>query len=379
MKKSLLITAYFPPLTGGISKSLYNFCHFFPSDKLVVMTDKIFDGEEKIRILTRKLFFKNKLIWPKWLPLIWHTLITIKKEKIKLIQVGQVIPIGYVALLLKKFLKIPYIVYIYGQDLLISRPYKRKYKFLNKVLKNADGIIANSRYTKNLLTDMGINTQVSIAYPCPQYSIKDSILININDFKKANNLNENYILLSVGNLVKRKGHDNVLNALPSVIKEIPNIKYIIIGNGPEEIKLRNKVKDLKLDEYVEFKKKVHDKELINYYSSCDLFIMPSRIINDNYGKPLDVEGFGMVFLEANTFGKPVIGGNNGGQTDAIENGKNGFLVDAKDTQEIALSIVKIANNPELSRQMGEYGKKRVTKNFTWKKQSHKIIKLIERI
>lgn len=379
MKKSLLITAYFPPLTGGISKSLFNFSQFFPADKLVVITDKNFNKKVSYPVLVRKLFLKNKLIWPKWLPLIWHTLIAVKKQKIQLIQAGQAIPIGYVALLIKKFFKIPYVVYVYGQDLLIIRPHKRKYKFLKKVLKNADGIIANSSFTKKLLTDMDINTKIEIAYPCPQHPIKNSISMNINDFKKTTDLNDHYILLSVGNLVKRKGHDNVLNALPDVIKQVPNIKYVIIGNGPEEKNLRKKIKDLKLESYVEINNNVNDEDLKKYYLSCDLFIMPSRIINDNNGQPLDVEGFGMVFLEANLFGKPVIGGNNGGQIDAIENGKSGLLVNAQDFQEISKSIIKIATNPELSQQMGVYGKNRITQNFTWEKQSQSIIKLIESI
>jgi len=377
MKKSLLITYYFPPFTGGISNSLDNFCQQFPSDKIVVLTNIKNDNKNNFKVITKNILIKNKFIWPKWLSLIYHAYRTVKRENIKLIQVGQVIPIGYVALLLKKIFKIPYIVYIYGQDLIITRHSSRKFALIKKVLNCSDGVIANSNFTKCLAIDLGIKNNFIVSNPCPQKVDLNVEKNELQSFKEKNNLQNNKIILTVGNLVERKGHDNVIKALNILNKKINHFKYLIVGNGPYRVKLEKIVNYLNLSDKVIFHNKVNDRDLKYYYASCDVFIMASRILTNNQNLPIDVEGFGMVFLEANLYKKPVIGGNNGGQPDAIDNGKSGLLVNATKVNEIAVAIEKLTNNKNMSDRMGEYGYNRVFSQFTWENQAKKIINYIK--
>src|SRR5207245_756550 len=116
------------------------------------------------------------------------------------------------------------------------------------------------------------------------------------------------IILSVGNLVRRKGHDTVLRALPPLIKRIPNVTYLIAGDGPYRYELETLAMDLGVRERVLFLGRPTDEELPSIYSLCDVFAMPSR----EQTELCDVEGFGIVFLEASACRKPVIGGRSGG-------------------------------------------------------------------
>jgi phosphatidylinositol alpha-1,6-mannosyltransferase len=176
---------------------------------------------------------------------------------------------------------------------------------------------------------------------------------------RAKRKDANKVILTVGRLVERKGHEFVLKALPLIAERYPQLKYLIIGKGPMEKKLRNIVERKKLSDVVEFHGEVDN--IADFYGNCDVFIMPSRFIE----KKGDVEGFGLVFLEANFFGKPVIAGNSGGISDAVIDGETGILVNPENPKEIADAVLKLFDDPKLARKLGEQGRKRVLEEFTW--------------
>jgi phosphatidylinositol alpha-1,6-mannosyltransferase len=114
-----------------------------------------------------------------------------------------------------------------------------------------------------------------------------------------------------------------------------------------------------------------DAERDQWYNASDIFIMPSRNING------DFEGFGIVYLEANLAGKPVIAGRSGGVGDAVIDGLNGLMVDPENVNDIREKIIKLALNPELRHKLGEQGRRRVIEEFNWKKQVNKIYKITQ--
>ncbi|MBU4015184.1 glycosyltransferase family 4 protein [Patescibacteria group bacterium] len=114
------------------------------------------------------------------------------------------------------------------------------------------------------------------------------------------------------------------------------------------------------------KKKKDDESRNAWYKICDIFIMPARNIKG------DFEGFGIVYLEANLAGKPVIAGNSGGARDAVENGVNGLLVNPEDINEISNAIIKLAQDENLRKKLGEQGRERSIREFSWEKQAEKI-------
>lgn len=133
------------------------------------------------------------------------------------------------------------------------------------------------------------------------------------------------IILSVGNLVSRKGHDMVIRALPRLLDTIGKVRYLIAGDGPYRAELEDLASSLGVQGHVVFAGKVPDADLPDIYSLCDLFVLPSR----EQPESCDAERFGMVFLEANASGKPVVAGKSGGVGDAVLDGETGLLVEPR--------------------------------------------------
>ena len=165
----------------------------------------------------------------------------------------------------------------------------------------------------------------------------------------------------------------VLHALSQLVSEFPELKYIVIGTGPDFNRLQRIVRNLCLNHHTIFVGKVHDKELSKYYALSDIFVMASRSHFDYSGR---IEGFGLVFAEANAFGKPVIAGKTGGVPEVVIHGYNGILVDPYDVGEIQKAIRKMLLNPEIRRIMGENGRRLVLEKFNILRMAKKVIKII---
>jgi len=376
MKKVLLITLEFPPQVGGVANYLANLCHNLSKGKLIVLASHsprsyLFDQNQEYKIYRRKLIIKTILFWPRWFLLFWHTCKLVKQEKIEKILVGQVLPVGYPALILWKIFKIPYSVFTYGMDITLPLKNKWKKKLLITVLKNAREIICAGSYVQSKIIELGISKEKTIViYPCPNERLKmkdEELKIKLI---KRYKLENKKILLTVGRLVERKGHDMVIEALPQVLKKIPNVVYLIVGNGPNKEKLQVLSSKLQVEDKVIFIGEVTDEKLPVYFDLGDVFIMPSREIDG------DIEGFGIVYLEANMFGKPVIGGRGGGVSEAIKDGVSGLLVDPLNVDEIVEAIIKLLSDEELKRRLGKQGKERVGKEFRGEVEAGKFVKLL---
>lgn len=367
MKKTLLVTIDFPPAVGGVATYWKNVCQSVPADKLVVLTaptdQQEADGQFKCKVIRKPLFFQ--LLWPRWLKGIKQVYKTYRQEGCEQILVGQLLPIGSVAYLLKRFFKVSYSVQIYGMDLLMAKQHPRKYRLAQKILKSADKIFVNTRAIGTMVrhyTDQKLDSVV--IYPVPPSvpviddALKSSLIEN-------HNLRGKKIVLTVGRLVARKGQDTTLGAMLHVWQDNPDVVYAMVGDGPDRERLEEMAESNK--HRVIFTGTVSDDERNAWLSLADVFVMPSRQTDD------DVEGFGIVFLEANQFAKPVIGGKSGGVAEAVLHEKTGLLVDPEDVDVVARAIKKILNDPDYAKTLGENGKKRLEKELTWKDNINKFI------
>jgi len=190
-----------------------------------------------------------------------------------------------------------------------------------------------------------------------------------NEIIERLELHDKKVILTVGNLVERKGHDMVIQSLPEVLKMVPNVVYLIVGTGERKQHLKQMVADLDLGNQVIFVGRVTDMELSEYYRACDVFIMPSREVGGN------VEGFGIVFLEANACSKPVIGGKSGGIGDAVADGFSGILVDPVSIGEISQGLITLLTDDYLAKKLGTQGRKRVEERFSDLAMAGKISQL----
>lgn len=173
------------------------------------------------------------------------------------------------------------------------------------------------------------------------------------------NIDAQYVILTVARLVPRKGMDMVIRSLPKVLNRYPKTLYVVAGGGEDLARLKQFAKENGVAEKVRFDGEIERRAVHYYYCAADLFVMPARQIAH------DFEGFGIVYLEAGHYGLPVIGGRSGGISDAIVEGETGLLVTPEDPDDIALAIIRLLGDPELRKQYGNAGQKRVREELTW--------------
>ncbi|MBU90163.1 hypothetical protein CMO94_01370 [Candidatus Woesearchaeota archaeon] len=293
----------------------------------------------------------------------------VKEEHINMIHAHWILPQGFVGVFLKKLFKIPLLVTVHGSDLfpLKNMLFKRLQIF---VVKNADSVTVNSNATKNELVRR-----------FPSYSSKISVIpmgIDINRFKersikKPKKYSGNSILLFVGRLSDQKGLQFLISSMPDVLKHYPNIKLLVIGEGPYLDKLKDSAGANRISDNVEFLGSMSNSEIAKYYNFADIFIIPS--LSTKTG----TEALGLSLLEAMASGCTVIGTKVGGIPFVIKNSYNGMLVKQKDSKELANAVITLLKNNQKSKKLGKNAAEFVRKNYSWDKISKEFIKIYKNL
>jgi phosphatidylinositol alpha-1,6-mannosyltransferase len=380
INKIVLITGNFPPETGGISHYLYEIVRHIPGEQVDVVGlptpgSKTFDTHQGFCV--RRLSLPRR--WGAASPAFkflapFYLAHLLKKRGAGFVLCGQ----AHHTLMLPawlnwRFTGTPYGLFSYGQDLL--KPQTRRYKRLfNFLLSEARLVFGDSRAATDIAQTLGLPAdRLCVLNP----SIDPAQLqgrFSAEEVRKRHSLENKRCILTVGRLVERKGHDTVIGALPVILKAIPEAHYLIVGKGPHEAVLRRLVEELHLEVHVTFAGYIPDDELPGYYQACDVFAMISREL-PHMG---DIEGFGIVYLEANYFGKPVVAGRSGGIPDAVIPGKTGTLVDPADPKETAKAIIELLLDEALARKMGQIGKERVLREFSSAAAAEKMLTELHR-
>jgi phosphatidylinositol alpha-1,6-mannosyltransferase len=374
--KSLLITFDFPPIVSGISTVFYHIWKYLPTDKCLTLAPRVkgcfeFDRKNKIKVFRRYFPLGNNILkkFLRTFLLYAHTFQIVRKEKINLLVCGQPMISGFIGLIFKKQYKIPYHVWVYGGEIIKFEGNKLLLRILRSILDNADKIITNSSYTTARFLGFGVEDEklIKVSPAVDINSFRPDI--DVNYLTKQYKLKNKKVIMTVGRLVSRKGNDMVIRSLKKVIEKIPDIRYVIIGEGPEKRRLQSLAHELKLEDYIVFTGFVSDEDLPKYYNLCDLYVLPNRETDD-----FDtIEGFGITFIEAGACGKPVIGGKSGGAFESVLNGVTGVLIDSQDTEMLASKIIEILSDKKLAEKLGTQGRERVLEEFSWEMKG-KIVK-----
>lgn len=355
MKKTLLVTTDFFPRVGGVATYWDRVCSSLETENLIVLTNLPQAKHASCSVIYKPLFFKR--FWPKWLKGVFTIYRVYKQQKCEQIVVGQILPVGNMVYLLHKLFKIPYIVQIYGMDLMQVRQHPRKRMIAEKVLKEAQHIIVNSYAVGKIVEQFDISSDnYSVVYPIPR-ALPSLDAEMIYAFKEKHELSEKKIILTIARLVERKGIDKTIEAMKLVCKDYPDAVYIIVGDGPDKQRLQELAGDVQ--ESIQFVGKVSDEERNLWLASCDLFVMPARETT------CDVEGFGIVYLEAHQYSKPVIAGNVGGCVEAVRDKETGILVNPENKDQIANAIIRLLDDPEYAQALGVKGKSRLSGDLHW--------------
>jgi len=240
---------------------------------------------------------------------------------------------------------------------------KRVLKALNK----ANYVIANSRFTKELAIKLGVKVKdIKVINPGCNYPIQ--VNNDAKEFAKKIYGEAYPKLITVSRLDGRKSHQNILMTIKNLLPKFPNLKYVSVGDGDERANLEKLKKELVLEKEVELIYKTSEQEKVALIEQSDVFVMPSVIYKKS------VEGFGITYIEAASYGKPSIGGIYGGEGDAIKNGQTGYLCNGNDLNALYDILLKILENnhyKELGVNALEF-----SKNFNWDKIVKKYIELI---
>lgn len=292
----------------------------------------------------------------------WNVMINIILHKADMVWVGQILPIGTAAWLCHRIFNTKYIVSLHGMDINLAQ--NNKPSLTTKILKGAELITVNSEYTKKQINNyLDLESKIEIVYPCPNVDyVQDEELVK--KVKQSYGLADKRILLSVGRLVERKGMQNVIQLMPELILKYPDLIYIIIGSGDNLPELQRMIQTKKLESHVKVLTGVGNQELSAFYSLADIFIMPT--IDDG----IDVEGFGIVYLEAGVFGKPVIATPVGGAREAVIHNETGLLVDKNN---LSVAIEELLDNTELATKLGANAQQLIKNKYSYTIQVKKIL------
>ena len=363
----LIFTTDYKPRAGGIAEHCYNVANSlsYQGAEVTMLSVKKsgwreFDKQQKFKTYrTLNIPYLRNMLF------LFYLFQLCMKRRIDYVYCGITHPCAEVALIFSALLPVKLVVAVHGYEVAYTGDTIRgKLKNIIKsarafVYNHCHRIVAVSNYTRENLIESGVRPEKIKVVPNGVDTAVFRPGEQHRDIVGRYQLSNKKIILTVGTLTERKGHDVVIKALPQVLREVPELVYLIPGTGPRKDYLENLVAEMNLQNQVIFLGYVPKNELVQLYNTCDVFIMVSKKVGSS------VEGFGIVFLEANACKKPVIGGRSGGVIDAVEDGETGLLVDPENFREIAAGLIRLLKNEELSQQLGQKGYERVHNELNW--------------
>lgn len=397
----LLVTSIFPPIRGG-SAVVYDNLGRYSGGKVVVLapyrhyqTGHVLVGWRDFDQAAPYPIYRMELLRPReyvptsrlqslWrylridIPLKFRVLLNIRrivrKEKIRILCIGELNSGSWIGPYARLLWGCKIINYIHGEEVTSSMQYTFFGRSKEKYLNRADAVVAVSNFTRRAL--------IELTHTAPD---KIEVIYNGVDAERFRieprdpKLVARYgiagkrVLLSVGRLVPRKGIDRTIEAMPTLLARHPDLHYLIIGDGPYRETLQGMVAARGLGRQITFTGSVDDDDLCAHYALCDLFVLPNREMPDG-----DTEGFGLVFLEANACGKPVVGGRAGGVVEAVQDGLNGLLVDGHDVDSIIEAVERLLGDEALYERLRGGGLE-IARRSSWQLRTQQFQTLCTRI
>jgi len=377
----LMLTELFLPTKGGTAVSFDDDFRRLGGKEVHIVTADVpgareFDRDHPNTVhrlaLKRVPWLKPEslLMYAKFLS---KSLALVATHRFQAIFAGRGLPEGLVALLVGRLVGLPVLIYAHGEEL---TGWGRGWKFraMCFVMRRADALLSNSDFTRDTLVDLlGVDAgRIELTYPTVD---EERFLPGLpcDDLRAGLGLRPGQpLILSVGRLMKRKGFDNVIRVLPRLVARGIDAHYAVIGIGEERAYLQSLVDELGFGDRVHLLGHVPYDDLPRWYCACSLFAMPNRDIGG------DTEGFGLVFLEAASAGRPALAGTAGGTGSAVLDGVTGLRVDGEDLAAIEDRLVRLLTNSAEAERMGSQGRERVLGFYTHQRRVEQLRSLARR-
>lgn len=366
----LVVTRTFFPTEGGIEEYIYNRCLQNP-DRVILLTANCAEAQA---CNSQEPFPTYRWWFPNWLPnnavgSALKQLFNMAGAFVMVLRLYARYPFlsiewghGYdfpSLLLLSYLLPVKAYMYLHGKDVLCPLKLPGIRQLFKVTLKRLDGVVCNSSFTEQYVRSHTCHPlQTYIINPTVRPAKFASALLESSPEQNRTLIRRRYaisdtatVILSVGRLIKRKGFNRVISLLPGLLEQGLDVHYVICGRGPMGNELQTLASKLGVSEQVHFAGFVPDRYLAACYQACDVFAMLTSFSGDT-----SIEGFGIVYMEAGYFGKPVLATNLGGVADAVQHEKNGLLVEADDDEGIADALLRLCRDPQLRQRLGQTGR-----------------------
>lgn len=376
-KPVLFVTNDFGPRAGGIETFVIGLIERLPPSTSIVYTSSQGDTVEYDELWLKNYGVtvvrdRSKILLPT--PRVARNISKIIRSKgIEVAAFGAAAPLGLLASSMRKAGVKQIVALSHGHEVWWAKVFPFTLA-LRKIGKDI-----------NFLTYLGDFTRSAIASSLRRDDLKKLVRIapgidtdhfspspTARELREKLGLMNKSVLVSVGRLVHRKGQDRLIEALPRILAKHPNVHLLLVGEGPYLETLKKMVLERNLESAVTFVGRVQFKKLPDYISAGDIFVMPSR--SRFFG--LEVEGLGIVYLEASACGLPVIAGKSGGAPDAVLPGETGLIVDGTNVQEIADACTELLADPERAHFMGAQGRSWVINTWSWEIWSQEFQRLL---
>lgn len=373
-RKHLLVTQDFLPDLGGMARRHVELARHYPEPMSVsTVAAPHAAGADALEEnpVERQPFpfahakrFTNQLRWAAWL-------VRRVRGRVDVLHCGNIRPVGYAVWYAHRRLGTPYVVYVNGGDLLREREKaarsRAKRRSARLILGASAGVVATSEWVADLARD--VMRELAITSPPPVAALglgTDPIRFhpgrNAGVLRRRWGVGSAPLMLTVARLVPHKGQDVAIHALALLRDDFPALRYILVGEGADEQRLRSLAAQLGVADRVGFVGAMRDDELPEAYAAATVYIGLSRVDSD-----INAEGFGISFLEAAASGVPSVAGDSGGVRSAVRAGETGIVVNPTDPGAAAAAIARLLRDDALRRELGAAGRRAVETHFNWQR------------
>ena len=381
---ALLLSDIFPPKTGGTGRLFLVIYRRLPREAFAIAAGAhpdapAFDAARTLRVTRLPLEMRNRGVAS--FGSIRHYFRTARAvrrlcraEGVRMTHAARPLSEGLVARLVKLRTGIPYCCFSHGEDINIARTSRELSWLTRRVLNGATAVFPSSAFARDLLRrDWGVpDAKMHLLHPG----------VDCSYFVPAARTDEararfgwvgRTVVLTAGRLQRRKGHDVFIEVVARLKERFPNLLYAIVGSGEERERLDALVKRHNVSAHVQFAGALDDAGLLAAYQQCDLFALPNRAVGN------DVEGFGMVLLEAQACGRPVLAGASGGTAETLTPGETGVLVPCDGPDEPAAALAALLSDPARLERMGTAARARMEVTFDWPARAAEAARVFARV
>ncbi|MBI4259389.1 MAG: glycosyltransferase family 4 protein [Actinobacteria bacterium] len=355
---TLVVTNDFPPRVGGVQQYVHNLVTHLPPDRVAVFAPRWegwreFDSQQPFPVHR----FAARTLWPTP-EVATRVRDLIRETGAGVVLFGHALPLAMIGPGLARR-GTPYVVATHGLEYWAAlAPIAAS--ALRFATSRAARVLSVSRYTGEVIrTAVPYSVPLSILYPGvdPEEFRPD---LDGEEVRRRHRVFDRPLVVCVSRLVQRKGQDTLIRGMPMIRRRVPDATLLVVGDGPYRSRLESLADEAPRGSVV-FAGEVRDEELPLYHAAADVFAMPCRTRKAG----LEVEGFGIVFLEAAASGRAVVAGDSGGAAEAVLDGHTGLVVDGRQDGAVGEAVAALLADPDRSRLMGKEGRARVERSFAW--------------